>query len=183
MGYFADKSPSNLMEIEHFEHLFRNSKILFRYRDPRDIYVWKELFHHSVLKIRPAPLNGIGDAAYLDSRRSLLADVFALSLKLVATEQRLRGAGYSTHCVLYEDLVRDYERTVGEALRFLGMPVGIPAVRAHLRRCRDEQSDTFRKGGSGDWRNHISSPAARALLRRRYGDQLIQLGYENGIDW
>jgi hypothetical protein len=40
----------------------------------------------------------------------------------------------------------------------------------------------YRKGQPGDWRNHFGS-AHKAAFKERFGDLLIQLGYERDLDW
>jgi hypothetical protein len=176
-GYLLDKSPSNLWEIERFEHLFVDSRLLFLYRDPRDIYVSQELYHQEVLRVREAPPGGIGDPAYLESSASFLPQVFELALKLLSTEERLRRRGLATHRVRYEDLVTDFDGTVAGALRFLDVPPDGPGVRQHVQHHRTRRLPSFRRGGAGDWRNHIVAPAARRFLRDRYASTLQTLGY------
>jgi hypothetical protein len=40
----------------------------------------------------------------------------------------------------------------------------------------------YRKGIAGDWRNHFT-PRLKDAFKQRYGDLLIQLGYEQTSDW
>lgn len=40
----------------------------------------------------------------------------------------------------------------------------------------------YRKGVAGDWRNHFT-PRITAAFKERYGDLLVQLGYETDLDW
>ncbi len=40
----------------------------------------------------------------------------------------------------------------------------------------------YRKGVAGDWRNYFT-PRVTAACKERYGDLLIQLGYEPSLDW
>jgi hypothetical protein len=181
-GMLIDKSPSNLDAIPRFIHLFRGSKIILLYRDPRDIYVSKELYHQNVLK-KKAPVERLGDPRYLASPECLLEDVFRLSRKLRSMERRLRGEGYDVLTVRYEDLVASFEGTALELLRFLGVPVEGPQVQAHVRARETARAPNFRKGGTGDWRNHLSSPEAKQLVKDRFGQDLVDLGYEHAMDW
>lgn len=96
--------------------------------------------------------------------------------------------------VRYEDLLSDPEGTFREAARLYGLPadrgtVG-PIVAAHRVEPGDERpapdrevrSHTFRKGTSGDWRNHFTDEL-RALYRDVAGEALVELGYESGPSW
>jgi hypothetical protein len=47
---------------------------------------------------------------------------------------------------------------------------------------RTEFSGTFRKGGSGGWREEFT-PRVKEEFKRRAGDWLIRLGYETDNDW
>lgn len=47
---------------------------------------------------------------------------------------------------------------------------------------RTEFSGTFRKGGSGGWREEFT-PRVKDEFKKRAGDWLIRLGYENDNDW
>jgi hypothetical protein len=50
---------------------------------------------------------------------------------------------------------------------------------------RAGQADTghhYRSGAQGDWRQHFSRRVTEAF-KERFGDLLVQLGYERGLDW
>ena len=40
----------------------------------------------------------------------------------------------------------------------------------------------YRKGVAGDWRNYFT-PRVTKEFKQRYGDLLIELGYESSHDW
>jgi len=69
----------------------------------------------------------------------------------------------------------DRVRRAVESARFeqltKGRPRGSEDVNAHQR-----------KGVSGDWRNYIVGPVADAF-KQRYGQLLIDTGYETDLDW
>jgi hypothetical protein len=176
-GRLLDKSPSNLGHIQRFAPAYRSSPIVLLYRDPRDVYVSKEMFHQNVLR-RKAKVPDLGDPAYLASPDCLLEEVFSLSRDLRATERRLRSEGYRCHRVRYEDLIARFMPTMEELLGFLGIPADAAAVRAHLAEIATARVGMFRKGGTGDWKNHLVAPEARAMLRERFGQDLADLGYE-----
>jgi hypothetical protein len=52
-----------------------------------------------------------------------------------------------------------------------------------LTRAMDpKKSPTFRKGKSGDWKQHFSEDNKR-LFKVKAGDVLIRLGYEKDNEW
>ena len=85
--------------------------------------------------------------------------------------------------IRYEHLVQDPDRSVGDILRHLKAR-GFAAAgtdEASRRRLREqmapERSETFRKGGSGGWRQHFTE-GNRKHFREAAGDLLQVLGYE-----
>jgi hypothetical protein len=47
---------------------------------------------------------------------------------------------------------------------------------------QDDSKSFFRKGISGDWKNHFT-PAITELYKQKIGDLLIDLGYEKDYSW
>lgn len=47
---------------------------------------------------------------------------------------------------------------------------------------QEDKKSHFRKGVAGDWKNHFT-PKATDVFKERFGDKLIQLGYESNNDW
>jgi hypothetical protein len=68
-------------------------------------------------------------------------------------------------------VVRDIVRRNAFARKAHGRRPGVEAVGSH-----------YRKGVPGDWANHFGA-GHRAYFKDRYGDLLIRLGYEAGLDW
>lgn len=46
----------------------------------------------------------------------------------------------------------------------------------------EDVSSHYRKGISGDWKNHFTEPL-KAFFKRRYGQILIDTGYEKDLNW
>jgi hypothetical protein len=94
-----------------------------------------------------------------------------------------------TVCVVrFEDLITDRRTAIGEVLDHMetfGFKAGIPrdeAVSLLERQMAPEKSDTFRKGRTGEWRNHFT-PQNKEGFKRICGDLLIKLGYEQNDAW
>lgn len=96
----------------------------------------------------------------------------------------------STLVVRFEDLIGsrgggDIEnqlasiRHIGE---FIGRPLGHGQAERIAGKMYGKGSLTFRKGQTGDWRNHFTE-AHRRTFKETMGDMLIGLGYEKDADW
>lgn len=70
-------------------------------------------------------------------------------------------------------------RRIGE---FLGRPLSTSAAASIADRMYSTKSLTYRKGVTGDWRNHFS-PEHIDAFKEVAGDLLIQLGYEQDLRW
>ena len=98
--------------------------------------------------------------------------------------------GPGVHVCRFEDLVG--ERGGGSAERQLlaieaigehiQRPLGRDQAKAIATRTWSQKSSTFRKGVIGDWRNHFTDEHRR-VFKDEAGKELVQLGYENDLDW
>jgi sulfotransferase 6B1 len=52
-----------------------------------------------------------------------------------------------------------------------------------VRKMYGKGSLTFRKGQSGDWRNHFTDAHKRDFKETAAGELLIELGYEKDANW
>ena len=98
------------------------------------------------------------------------------------------------HDIRYEDLIADFPETVGALLTFLGVDASQETIE-NLRRETDfkrlsggrapgetDPDSYFRKGIAGDWKNHFSDED-KSVFKEVAGDLLIELGYEQDMDW
>jgi hypothetical protein len=82
------------------------------------------------------------------------------------------------HVVKFDDLLADPVTTVRTALEALGLNL-IPKDRGALptfEELKEQFPNFFRKGRSGDWKNHFSARQER-LFMRNHGDMMQRLGY------
>ena len=90
--------------------------------------------------------------------------------------------------IKYEALLTDGQRTVCRVLDFLGADCSTIIADRLLEETRfdrlteKEGNSFFRKGKTGDWKNHFRTVDARRF-HRLAGDLLIQLGYEPDAQW
>jgi lipopolysaccharide transport system ATP-binding protein len=163
-------------------------------RDPRDTlisYYFSLKFSHAVTLDRMA------------HDRELVRKLSVEDGLLVAIEYWMQGVAdiqsswLASHepIVRYEDLVRDDFGVLKEALiDRLRLPITEKALRDVTAACRferlsggrrqgDENNGShYRKGVSGDWRNHFT-PRVTAAFKQRFGDLLIAGGYERDRTW
>jgi hypothetical protein len=96
--------------------------------------------------------------------------------------------------VRYEDLLADTEAIFREVVRLFDLPDDADTIEsivdAHRfenlsggrERGEDADNSFFRKGVSGDWRNHFT-PELKSLYKDEAGEALIDFGYESNFDW
>lgn len=100
------------------------------------------------------------------------------------------------HEVKYEDLIADTPARIRDVYRWLGVSDAITDARLSeiiddckfenfsggRRRGEADPLAEWRKGISGDWRNHFTEDDKR-LFKAVAGSLLVELGYERGLDW
>jgi hypothetical protein len=90
--------------------------------------------------------------------------------------------------IRYEDLIKDRNGEVNRILthiRTKGFEPQIPheeAVQTLIAAMEPARSETYRKGRAGAWREHFSERNIE-LFKAHAGKLLIDLGYENDLDW
>jgi lipopolysaccharide transport system ATP-binding protein len=93
----------------------------------------------------------------------------------------------------YEDLIANEQEQFARIVNYCQLETSPEVLREIVTRNSFEkqtgrhkgEEDTashFRKGIVGDWRNAFSDKVKQEF-KRRYGDVLIQTGYESGLDW
>jgi lipopolysaccharide transport system ATP-binding protein len=94
----------------------------------------------------------------------------------------------------YEDLLGDTTAVLRRMARIAELPVSERRIRAVVRlnafermsggrrRGQENPRSFFRKGVAGDWRAHFT-PAITRAFKERYGELLVQTGYETDLDW
>jgi len=188
-----DKAPSNLYGgFIDFRHLYRNSKIICLYRDPRDIYISNEFFHQRQLD-KKDHYDDIGNPNYMKENSTFRA-AFDNSCKLIEIESTLHLESFEMLRVTYESMKTNFQQLLWDILSFLDLSLdsktivkssyisGPIPLDDHISRALNFKP-LFRKGIVGDWKNYISSRKSKAFIKERYGDLLIDLGYEKNNDW
>ncbi len=187
-----DKSPSNVLAFPRYYDVFRDSRIVIMYRDPRDIFVSLQFFHQQVLG-DSEPNEQIGDSEYL-RHWSYLWHAVKNCRATLECEKLLRRAKIPHLRLTYEHLIEDFEATVRRVLEFSGLGLtdadlvqspGADEPRPlaeHLERAKTVRP-LFRKGVVGDWRNHLTTNEAKDIVKELAGDLLIELGYESDDGW
>ena len=187
-----DKAPSNIHLFLEFRHLYRNTRTVLLYRDPRDVYISNEFFHQRQLALVDQH-DDIGTASYLRASHVFLTSM-SICAKVLQAEKQLREDGVDFLRVSYEQMKVDYVDVLTRVIDFCGVKIenstevrsnyvdhAIPYAE-HLQRAK-EFKPLFRKGIVGDWKNYISTDEAKDVVKEEWGDLLIELGYESGFDW
>lgn len=93
----------------------------------------------------------------------------------------------SVHVFRYEDMHADTERGRAELYEYLGLDPAQAAPLSHETKTlpgfkNETPNDFFRKGQVGDWQNYATDDFRR-IMKQHAGETLIELGYENNLNW
>ena len=104
------------------------------------------------------------------------------------------NASSNRHLLLrYEDLIRDEHAAFNRMFDFAGVTADAEsrtkaieaesfANRSGRARGQEDITSHHRKGVSGDWRNHFDD-RLKEIFKEKFGQTLIDTGYESGFDW
>ncbi len=155
LRYVADKTPQHTIAIPLLSALYPQSKFVHIMRDPRDVAVsgW---FHDGKTSGR----------SFEQFIHHYMNEVWPLQVGSARRDGPGLGAGRYLE-IRYEDLLESEERIVAGLLGFLDVESSneiIASCRAagSFRRLsggrtrgQEDQSNFYRKGVAGDWRNHL----------------------------
>jgi hypothetical protein len=209
----GDKSPQHTENLDEIHDIYPDARIINIVRDGRDVAVsamhhWWRLANDregGVFDLGPEELE-IRDAylrdrqAFLKSGRSIFTEERLSQLarrwshrvgKARRDGPTLYGERYLE--IRYEDLQQDMPTQLRRMFEFLGARSDPKVIercvragsfeRAADRRSGEEDpSSPFRKGVSGDWRS-VFTEWDRALYKELAGERLVELGYEDSLDW
>jgi|GEM_PF-5758188 len=187
-----DKAPSNVLRFDRYWPLFKESKIVLLYRDPRDIWVSLEFFRQRQLGVDER-YDDIGNPSHLRESAALRM-AMKNSQRVLDAENLLLHEGVPFCRITYEQLKQDYQGVLRAILEFIGFEIDEnetvvasmdPEPRTlseHLLHAEGFRP-LFRKGVVGDWRNYLSTPEAKEIVQNQAGDLLIELGYESDAEW
>jgi sulfotransferase family protein len=177
----GEKSPRNLEFFDVFNALFPTVKFIHIVRDGRDCAVsgW---FHN--LRVTPEWVKKTYGS--MEGYVTSFIDNWA---KDVSAAQAVGDAHpMQVRQVRYEDLTANTERTLADLFNFLDVDAS-PSVLAECRSAasferlsggraagEENANSFFRKGVTGDWRNHLS-PDVIATIHQRAGIWLDRFGY------
>jgi hypothetical protein len=141
----------------------------------------------------PGAFGASGESIFAEDHVAEIARSWSKSVgRAMADGPKLLGANYAE--VRYEDLLERPHQEVERLLRFLGADSTEGVVRECVEaasferlsegreRGQEDTSSFYRKGVSGDWKNHFTERDKR-IFKDEAGKLLIELGYERDLDW
>lgn len=177
----GERTPANIEHLDLLWELFPQARFIHVIRDPRDVAV--SLWHHGK-RIREG---GFAEQyGSLDGLAVQLCKGWAAWMQRSAMLGAERPAQYLE--VRYEDLLSEGAASLARMLEFLDIPTDPQAIRLCLRATRFEKlsggrgqgeedvSSHFRKGVSGDWREHLQA-ATCDEIKSLAAEQFERLGY------
>jgi len=174
-GYLAEKTPNNIHFVPFIRSVFPKAKLILIYRDGRDVVV-SEKFHK----------NREGKKTWtMEASARTWSDAIDAQLEYADT--------YDIFVLSYEELLTNGSILVGKILEFLAIPtdietnetmLGLSSIKSLTGRNegKENQNSFYRKGVSGDWRNHFTE-SDKAVFKSVTGDRLMRLGYERNDSW
>ena len=174
-AYLLEKSPRQVLQVEHIHQVFPTAKLIVIYRDGRDVVVSDSFFTRDY---------GRQSFSFENAVRAWRKDMEA---QFQYTES------HGIHACSYETLLTDGRDVVRGVLDYLGLPYDEELLTRLLDRSsfryytgrdpgQENRKRFYRKGIAGDWENHFSAEDKR-IFKEIAGDLLIQLGYEKDLDW
>lgn len=177
----GERTPNNIDHFDMLDVLFPAAKFIHIVRDGRDSAVSAWLHN-----LRVTPDWAMQQYSSLATYATGFAESWA---KHIARAQQFAERHPDRFLrIRYEDLAAETERSLASLFGF----IGVGCDEAVLARCRNDASfvklsggrnpgqenrgSFFRKGVTGDWRNHLSIQI-EAEFRKRAGGWLERLGY------
>lgn len=169
----GNKDPEHGMVLSDLAQHFPDAAFIHVIRDPRDIAV--STWHH-MRRTEPGFVETIGDFPAFAEQNVKEWRVYVSSVRKVSAE---KGLDYLE--VRYEDLHADGPRRLGGVFERLGVDAGDALVCDSLEAASFErasggrprgQADPgsfYRKGETGDWRNHMNPDLSERLLKLTEG--------------
>jgi hypothetical protein len=173
--YLLEKSPRQVLEVEHIHAVFPEAKLIVIYRDGRDVVVSDRFFTRDY---------GGQTFSFEQAVRAWRKDMEA---------QFQYAESHGIHACSYEALLSDGKPVVRDLLAYLGLAADEELLNRLLERSsfryytgrdpgQENRKRFYRKGIAGDWKNHFKEEDKR-IFKEIAGDLLIQLGYEKDLDW
>lgn len=210
LRYLGDKTTTHFCtQIEEIARTFPEARFLHMLRDGRDVVVSDMFLLFKELEKREMPEDARREAAaarehHVFGKGGRVPLFRPAVLRYLATEwatavsggrraQTLLGPG-QWHEVRYERIAERPIEELGAILNWLGVAADSAQVEHLVKthtfeqlsggRSRGQEDPTaeWRKGIAGDWKNHFTNED-KALFKSIAGELLVELGYEQGMDW
>ena len=166
----------------------------FVYRDPRDMII-SHVFYATEMH-QGHQMHEYYNRVLTTMEQRINAAIDGVDqpgLKLTAIRQKYENyLGWMQQrnilCLRFEDLINERASTIRNLLNFLSKYGFNPAdgidqaVTALSENIQPTKSGTFRKGQTGNWKEHFTAENIRNF-KAKAGDVLIRLGYETTPDW
>lgn len=170
------------------------NKVILMWRDPRDIII-SRYFH--LLKKPKQPW----EPNYMDYTKVSKNNGLMNSIEVVSSDINEWIKGWKNimknnviKCLLitYEDLLRNPKKSFRSILDFYGINYNESDLDKYIEKAGKKKKfnigrspghqATFRKGISGDWKNHFTDEH-KEKIKEKMGNLLIELGYEKDLNW
>ncbi len=174
--YLIEKCPANIFNVPRIKDVFPNCKLMSVHRDGRDVVISHYFFWKN------------------EKREQEWSFGNSVLLWKKAIEAELEFADkYGIWVCSYEDLLSNGRGIVKDILNFLKLDSDKAIVNSMIEKSSfkfitgrtsgvENRKEFYRKGTSGDWRNHFTDEDKKTF-KRLAGNLLIRLGYESDYNW
>ncbi|OAG26998.1 sulfotransferase family protein [Thermodesulfatator autotrophicus] len=172
--FLIEKSADHVRSIPFIKETYPNSKLIVVYRDGRDFVV----SHRYYAKNMNLSWN-------FEESVNLWKEMIEYQLKYEKE--------YGLFSISYEEMLNNNKGIALKLLNFLGLNYDDEILtnmiykssfefRTGRKRGQANKKSFYRKGVSGDWKNHFSKEE-KEVFKKMAGDLLIKLKYEKDYNW
>jgi hypothetical protein len=168
------------------------AKFISVYRDPRDVVISGTFYLANLDKAR----GGWGDELRHLSDKEKIRHFIATGGWCIDRLKAWFNDG-ATCQVKYEQLLADTRGEVERVVNFLGIRASDKRIseiieknsfqkKSGRKTGEEDRSSFFRKGISGDWKNYFDEELKqhfKTALNGRWNELLVEMGYEQQLDW
>ncbi len=166
---------------DHINMFQKVNKWFYVYRDGRDVI--NSLMHYVV---SPIVLKRMSEYK-IDNLQELYQNYSYFEKHVIAWKNHIETAfKYRNHLFFlsFEDLVFKKKQILNDIKKYLGMNFSDMDIIAATDKTKMKKIAPYhvRKGIKGDWSNYFTNKH-KEIFKKNAGNQLIQLGYENDLNW
>ena len=187
------KSHHRQLVTEHKEQVIKNSKVVYIYRHPLDVFLSYINFLsknvnskaptgiqfeiESVEKLTPDQLDSLFNVFIVFGTITPQNRVFGGYFEHVFGARVLKDQGFPIHIMRYEDLHSNFDETASEMLKFLEIKnIDVKNIQEEADKRTAQDGKFFWKRQAENYRNYLSEQQI-AKFNNMYAEKMAYIGY------